>query len=208
MLKQEITYTDFDDTVKTRTFWFHMTEIEIAKALISEDGGLENRWRNALATEDKSRFILVFDELVRLSIGKRDDELGFTKPKGYSDAFMASEAYSQMWKDISSDVKLAIAFFNGIFPKGALDRAKTDLLARQGEPGVPKVSVEEIDLLGLSDKQPANEKKPTKPGHEYSVEELKAMTDDEFKEWERRTPAQIMRQDQIQYAYVRKTSQR
>lgn len=205
MLKQEVTFTDFDGSERTRTFYFHMTEVEMVKALVSEDGGLENRFKNALDSDDKTRFILVFDELVRLSIGKRDDDFGFTKPKGYADMFMASEAYSQMFKDMMSEAKFAVAFFNGIFPKKVLEKAKTDLLQRQGEPGVPTVDKEALSLFDLDEKAPANEEpKAKKPGQDYTVAELEMMSNREFAEWEKDTPPRIMRQEQLQYAYARR----
>jgi hypothetical protein len=207
VLKQTVKYLDFDGTAKERTLCFHMTDIEIAKALLSEEGGLENRFKNALGSADQRRFVVVFDELVRLSIGKLDDDMGFTKTKAYTDWFMSSEAYSQMWKDIMADAKLAVAFFNGIFPKKVLDKAREELMARQGEPGVPTVDKDAMAMFDLAEKQPANAEEPKaqKPGHEYTLAELQAMTDAEFSAWESRTPARTMQEHQLKFAYMRRS---
>lgn len=202
MLKQLIKYTDFDGIEKQQTFWFHMTKAEIAKSLLTDDGGLERRWRTALESDDKARFILVFDELVKMSIGKRDDELGFGKPKGYAEAFMASEAYSQMFMDLVEKPETAIDFFNGIFPANLLKEAQAEMLKNKADAaGIPTLDAVAEKIIHIEVEEP---KKSPKPGHEYTMVELQAMSSEEFKEWEKRTPPQSLRPEQLQYAYMRR----
>ena len=115
MFKKTITYSDFNGVERTEDFYFHLTKAELIKLELSESGGLTHVIENITKEENTEKLLNIFDKVVRMSYGKRSiDGKHFEKKPEYSDSFLASEAYSELFMEFMQDASKASEFINGI----------------------------------------------------------------------------------------------
>ena len=122
MLVKDITFTDLNGNERTETHYFNMTRAE----MLEYDSQFEE-WDGVLPyltmlAKEKSakKMISVFKDLILRSYGEKTASGRFIKSKELSDAFAASEAYSELFMEITmSDnaQEAAAAFINGIIPQ-------------------------------------------------------------------------------------------
>ena len=130
MIKKTITYTDFNGNERTEDFYFNLTKAEITKMELSTKGGLAEMIQRIVAAQDTPAIIEVFEDLIKRSYGvKTPDGRGFSKKFEDLDAFMATEAYSQLFMELATDADAAAKFVNGVVPadmakQAALEAAK------------------------------------------------------------------------------------
>ena len=87
----------------------------------SAEGGMAKRLQKIVDTKDTKQIVEIFKDIILRSYGeKSDDGRRFIKSKELSDAFSQTEAYSELYMELSSDDKAAAAFINGITPKPAV----------------------------------------------------------------------------------------
>jgi hypothetical protein len=117
MLKKTITYNDYNGGERTEDFYFNLTKAEIMKMEMSTQGGLAEKIQRIVAAQDQPAIIEIFEDLIKKSYGvKTPDGRGFTKRAEDLEAFMATEAYSNLFMELATDAKAAAAFVNGIVP--------------------------------------------------------------------------------------------
>ena len=117
MIKKTITYTDFNGGERTEDFYFHLTKAEITKMEMSVNGGMAERIQRIVSAQDQPAIIEVFEDLIKKSYGvKTPDGRGFVKRKEDLEAFMSTEAYSQLFMELATDADAAAKFVNGIVP--------------------------------------------------------------------------------------------
>ena len=117
MIKKTITYTDFNGGERTEDFYFHLTKAEITKMEMSVNGGMAERIQRIVSAQDQPAIIEAFEDLIKKSYGvKTPDGRGFVKRKEDLEAFMATEAYSQLFMELATDSDAASKFVNGIIP--------------------------------------------------------------------------------------------
>lgn len=117
MIKKTITYPDFNGGERTEDFYFHLTKAEITKMEMSVNGGMAERIQRIVSAQDQPAIIEVFEDLIKKSYGvKTPDGRGFVKRKEDLEAFMATEAYSQLFMELATDADAAAKFVNGIVP--------------------------------------------------------------------------------------------
>ena len=118
MLKKTVTYTDFDDNVRTEDFFFNLTEQEIAEMELSTEGGLGNFINKAVAAKSQVELIELFKKLILAAYGvKSADGRRFVKNDAVREDFMSTQAFSDIYMELVQDADTASAFFNGIVPK-------------------------------------------------------------------------------------------
>ena len=121
MLKKTITYTDYEGVERTEDFYFNLTKAECVEMQWSAEGGMAKRLQKIVATQDTKQIVEIFKDIILRSYGeKSDDGRRFIKSKELSDAFSQTEAYSELYMELSRDDKAAAAFINGITPKPAV----------------------------------------------------------------------------------------
>lgn len=131
MIKQTITYTDYNGNERTEEYWFNLSKAELLRLETTTKGGFQKTLENAVASEDNYRIIEVFEDLIKHAIGMKTlDGKYFKKSKEFTEDFVQSEAYSTLLFDLLQDAEKANAFIRGIMPN--------DLLA-QAEAALPKV---------------------------------------------------------------------
>ena len=134
MYKKTITYTDFNGTERTEDFYFHMTQAEILKMEYSQEGGMTNVIQKIIETEETTKLLPLFETVVRMSYGKRSvDGRHFEKKPEYTDQFLASEAYSNMFVEFMTNADEAAKFINNVCKKIDVDENRKSLSSMVSE---------------------------------------------------------------------------
>lgn len=131
MYKKVMTFTDFDGNERTETFWFNLTEAEVVEMENGVSGGLTNMLERIVAAQDRTSIIETFKNLILKSYGvKTPDGRGFDKSPQVVKAFADTQAYSDLFMELSMDSKAASEFFNGVIPakKEKSETASSDVV--------------------------------------------------------------------------------
>lgn len=128
MIKETITYVDYNGTERTEDFYFHLSKADITKMELSIKGGLAESIQRIVAAQDTPAIITVFEDLIKQSYGvKTPDGRGFLKRPEDLEMFMATEAYSQLFMKLATDADAASRFINGVVPADLTKNSATIL---------------------------------------------------------------------------------
>lgn len=120
MLKETITYIDYNGTERTEDFYFNLDEAEIMELEMSIDGGLVEMIQRIVSEQKASEIIKIFKKLVLMSYGiKSLDGKRFEKSEEISTAFSQTKAYSKLFMRLGTDADYAVNFFKAIIPEPA-----------------------------------------------------------------------------------------
>ena len=123
MLKKTITYKDYNGATRTRDFYFNLNKLEVVRIEANTAGGLAERLRSVMEAQDTGAILAIIEDLIQKSYGvKTPDGEGFMKRREDLEAFMATEAYSELFMELASDANNASEFFNGILPQDAVNK--------------------------------------------------------------------------------------
>ena len=126
MLAKKMTYIDYDGNERTETFYFNLSKAEIIEMQLSVDGGMEKELQRMIDTRDVTRLAESFKRVILKAYGEKSpDGKRFIKSKELSEAFMQTEAYSDLFTELMSDANKAADFMNSIIPKvpdGSLEK--------------------------------------------------------------------------------------
>lgn len=118
MLKKTITYTDYDNNVRTEDFYFNLTKAELTEMELSTTGGMEKMLKNIVAAQDTAAIVDVFKALILKAYGEKSaDGRRFVKSQELSEAFSQTEAYSELFMELATDSDKATEFVNAIVPQ-------------------------------------------------------------------------------------------
>lgn len=117
MIKKTMTYTDFNGVERKEDFYFNLTKAEVLKMEMGVKGGLAEKIKRIVDTQDQPAIIAIFEDLIQKSYGvKTPDGRGFVKRAEDLEAFVSTQAYSDLYMLLATDDKEAAAFVNGIVP--------------------------------------------------------------------------------------------
>ena len=117
MFKKTITYTDYNGVSRTEDFYFNLNKAELTKLQLGYPGGYEQYVRRCLDAEDVPALLKIFEELIDLSYGEKDDSgKRFIKNQQLTESFKQTEAYSEMFVDFLTNQNSAEEFFIKIMP--------------------------------------------------------------------------------------------
>lgn len=117
MIKKTMTYTDFNGTQRTEDFYFNLTKAEVLKMEMGVKGGLAEQIKRIVDTQDQPAIIQVFEDLIQRSYGvKTPDGRGFVKRAEDLEAFISTQAYSDLYMLLATNDEEAAKFVNGIVP--------------------------------------------------------------------------------------------
>lgn len=117
MFKKQITYTDYNDVERTETFLFNISRAELLEMASGKLRDVGKLLSDIVNQRDTTVLVTMFEELIRVSYGKKsEDGKRFIKSREIYEAFLQSEAYSELLVDLTLDTDEAIAFVNGIIP--------------------------------------------------------------------------------------------
>lgn len=127
MIKQTITYKDFDENEVVEDFFFHMSKADLTEYMLGKPGDFQEYVKAITNDEAVGPLIGLFKELISLSVGKfaaDGNRRRFFKSQEITDDFMQSAAYSEFFMSIITDAKKATEFFNGVVPKDLADEVE------------------------------------------------------------------------------------
>lgn len=117
MLKETITYVDYNGNERTEDFYFNLTKAEIMEMEMGTTGGLAEMIKRIVAAQDAPAIIKVFKDLILKAYGEKSaDGKRFIKNKEIAESFAQTEAYSQLFMKLATDADAASNFVNGIVP--------------------------------------------------------------------------------------------
>lgn len=140
MLKQTITYTDYDGMERTEDFWFNLSKTELTKLDAELPGGVLGVLRKIIDKKDRKALVDFIETLILRSYGEKTlDGKRFVKTPEMSEEFMQTPAYDELFMNILSDTDSQTSFINGVIPQSmAKEIEQTDkkqvenALAEQG----------------------------------------------------------------------------
>ena len=118
MLKKTIKYTDYDGNEREEDFYFNLSRAEVTEMELSKEGGMSEYIKKISATQNGPELIKLFKEIIIKSYGEKSlDGKRFIKNKELTEAFIQTEAYSELFIELASNADEAVKFINGIMPK-------------------------------------------------------------------------------------------
>jgi hypothetical protein len=126
MYKRQITYKTHDGETVTETFRFNLTKAEIVDMYFSSNRSLLYQMEHLTESEDRRSAYMMLKRFIAASYGVRDQDTGkFIKSNEHLEAFLASEAYSNLMMELYSDPVKAAEFLNAVVPSELLDEVRT-----------------------------------------------------------------------------------
>lgn len=115
MLEKTIKYTDYNGEEREETFYFNLTKAELTEMELSTEGGLAETIKKVVAAKDVPQIIKIFKKLILASYGEKSaDGRRFIKSEKLTEAFTQTEAYSELFMELSTNADAASDFINGI----------------------------------------------------------------------------------------------
>jgi hypothetical protein len=194
MLKKTITYEDYDGNEVTEDFYFNLSKADLVKLELSETrfGGFSELLQRIVDSEDGNEIVKHFQQIILLAYGKRDPDnpKRFIKSDALSEEFSQTEAFSELFVELSTDAEAGANFVNGIVPKGMVSNTdgegKSETVELPTAPPVLEASKEE--------KTPVSSEEDSRPawireGREPTSKELTSMSREELMDAMRRKNA-------------------
>lgn len=118
MLKKVVKYVDFDSNKREETLYFNFTKAEIIKLEMSMSGGLVAHITKIVETKDEPAMMALWEEIILGSYGEKSpDGRRFIKSPEIRKAFSETQAFSDLFMELSIDAAAATAFVNSIIPQ-------------------------------------------------------------------------------------------
>lgn len=119
MIKETVTYKDYNGTERTEDFYFNFTTAELAEMQLEVDGGFEDKIRQIVNANDTSKIIKIFKDTIFLrSYGKKsDDGRRMIKNQDVLDEFVESPAYSILFMKYATSADALSEFINNVIPE-------------------------------------------------------------------------------------------
>ena len=119
MVKKTIKYTDYNGKEREEDFYFNLSKVELLEMEMSTEGGLENKIKKIVESNDKPEIVKYFKDIIKQSYGKKsEDGKRFIKnPKDFEE-FEQTEAYVNLFMELATNADAGANFINGIIPQG------------------------------------------------------------------------------------------
>lgn len=137
MLKQTITYDDYNGTTRTEDFYFNLTKVECMELEYGLKAGetLSGSIQTLYDTNDIGTVIRILKNIILTAYGvKSSDGKRFIKDDDSRIAFEQSPAFENLYWDLVTNADKAAEFISGIIPSSIRntlgDDPKGELLNR------------------------------------------------------------------------------
>lgn len=125
MLKKTIKYNDYNGNELTEDFYFNLNKSELMEMELGTTGGFAEQVKKIVAANDTPSIIKIFKDLILKSYGQKSpDGKRFIKSDELREEFTQTEAYSNLFMELSQDEKAAAEFINGVIPNDLAEQAK------------------------------------------------------------------------------------
>lgn len=137
MLKQRITYTDYNDQERTEDFYFNFTKLELMETDLSW-GGFEEVVEELTRTSDAQKAYGLFKDLVLSAYGvKSEDGRRFIKDPDIRKQFEESPACSELIIGFLQNPDLATTFVQGVLPAKLVAEVNAAKGVDENQPTLP-----------------------------------------------------------------------
>ena len=127
MYKKTITYTDYNDVEQTEDFYFNLNKAELMRIQLQNNGTLQAKLERLINTRETSEIAQIFQDIIDMSYGvKSDDGKRFIKNQEVLDAFKQTEAYSELYVELTTNTDAAVEFITGIIPAKIAEQLDKD----------------------------------------------------------------------------------
>lgn len=118
MIKKTIEYVDYNGENRKEEFYFNLSKAEVMELEMSKNGGLSEYIQRIVKSSDYTAIMSLFKEIICKAYGEKSlDGKRFIKNKELTDAFVQTEAYSELFMELATNADEAATFINGIIPK-------------------------------------------------------------------------------------------
>ena len=133
MLRQDISYVDYNGNPRTITEYFHLNEAEIVELQTGSVNGIQADMQDAIISNDAGRVLDFIKMLIHRSYGKKsEDGIHFDKSEEILHKFITSAYYADFVLGlIENDGVKGQAFVTGVMPKALIDRATAQMQGQQ-----------------------------------------------------------------------------
>lgn len=195
MLRKPIKFEDLDGNLVEHVFYFNLTKSEVVElGLTSKEEDLDEYFQDIVRRKDTQQLINLFKDIISRSVGKRaEDGMLFIKDPAYTQAFLGSDAYSELFMSLFADEEeegaAMQAFMNGILPssmtKDLNGISAADLKSVvDGEKSIREISSSNVTPLttrgGHLEATAAKVADAPKKPEQYTRDELLEMSDEDF----------------------------
>ena len=143
MLKETITYVDFNDLERTEDYYFNLTRTELIRMEMSKSGSLTGLLTKITRANDMPDIFEAMESLILKAYGEKSfDGRHFDKSDEISNRFMNSPAYDKLFEKLTTDANYAYKFLMGILPKDLAEQASKnpEILKITAENGISAVN--------------------------------------------------------------------
>nr|DAT69839.1 MAG TPA: hypothetical protein [Caudoviricetes sp.] len=118
MLKKTMTTVDFGGTQRTEDYYFNLTKAEIMEMQLSTEGGFVQLIEKITAAKSQLELAKLFKTILCKSYGVLSpDGRKFIKNQAVLEDFMATQAFSDLYMELTTDTNKAADFFEQILPE-------------------------------------------------------------------------------------------
>jgi hypothetical protein len=122
MLKKKMKSKDFNGNEIEGTFYFHLSEAELAEMELSSKGGFVATMERIVEENDGAELVKIFKDLILNSYGKKSgDGQRFIKTEELKAEFSQTQFYSDLFMLLAQDADAAVEFVKGILPASMSD---------------------------------------------------------------------------------------
>lgn len=117
MIKETVTYEDFDGNLVTEDLYFNFTKTDLIKWGLSDEG-IRERLAEIVSAKDNKQIFSAFEDIVLKAYGIKDGDK-HRKSEEISKDFKDSLAFDAFMSKMlfSEDQTIAEKFINGVIPK-------------------------------------------------------------------------------------------
>lgn len=118
MLTKTITYTDYNEEQRTEQVCFNLTKAELTELNLTTEGGLQSVLQKIIDAKNVPELTRWFKKIIVMAYGEKSaDGRRFIKNEELTEAFLQTEAYSELFMELITDDKAAADFINGVIPQ-------------------------------------------------------------------------------------------
>lgn len=181
MIKQTITYKDFNGDEHTEDFWFNLSQDELADLAIIEETDLNASFKAIVARNNPKEILSTFREVLLASYGQRSgDGRRFMKSPEISAEFKSTGAWGVLYMRLVTDAAFAAEFVNGLVPAEVASQQASTFIRPQTRDHQPKAPVTVHQAPPVEDRQYQPE--PPRPIQDVELPQTQAPYEPPFRQ--------------------------
>lgn len=127
MLKQPITYEDFNGNEVTEDVYFNIATSELVELDSNYEDGFKETLERIIASNNQKELIAEFKKIILFAYGvKSDDGKRFMKSEEARLDFSQTAAYQTLFMDLAQDDDAAAKFIVGVLPKNLTENLQAE----------------------------------------------------------------------------------